>query len=186
MAHSSTLEAQVLNVLHKTFRYKLVTFEVARYTHIRCEYTHAKWSCSTSSHIQLVFTACAVSMRIEQKRWWRLLSRNWSESIYDQMLVFTTSSLLAQFSQQLKIMDGKSVRITTTGHGLTAASYKRHRVQNNSLSIPSFRDLGFVFVTVIISYGWLPFQQQLHHKIEKRRNLGGSPNSQVLWWGQCE
>ncbi len=39
MAHSSTLEAQVLNVLHNTFRYKLVAFEVAMYTHIRCEYT---------------------------------------------------------------------------------------------------------------------------------------------------
>jgi len=42
MAHSSTLEAEVLNVLHNTFRYKLVTFEVAMYTHIRCEYTHGK------------------------------------------------------------------------------------------------------------------------------------------------
>jgi len=46
-------------------------------------------------------------------------------------------------------MDGKSARITTTGHGLTAASYQRHRVQNHSLSMPSFRDLGFVSVTVI-------------------------------------
>jgi len=35
------------------------------------------------------------------------------------------------------------------------------------------------------SYGWLPLQQQLHHKIKKRRNLGGSPNSQDLWWGRC-
>jgi hypothetical protein len=114
-------------------------------THIYAVNTHTQGdrTCLTSSHIQLVFTACAVSMRIEQKRWWSLLSRNWSESIYDQMLVLTTSSLLAQFSQELKIMDGKSARITTTGHGLTAASYKRHRVQNHSLSMPSFRNLAF-------------------------------------------